>query len=296
MCADGTRPGGWLPNRDLQQGPRHSTGAVAWPALRPPLPPPRPQVRPLCGRVQPGPHGRRTGGGGSERLDGGAGPGGGLSPLRHRLRAAGALAMCRSTCPCACHSVLAGGGVRGGRRCGGGRRPCRCRGVRAQAAATGRSCACSRGRGAQGGGEAGRALGASAEGGAQRRDLPPPQEEEAHAAARGIWAGAFEEPAAWRRAQRAASSAVGGGGGGDVPAAAAAAATLPAAGALAPAPSPTPAPGQCLVKGNINAQGQKLYHAPGSRSYNATVIDVSKGERWFCSEAEAEAAGWWRAS
>ncbi len=34
--------------------------------------------------------------------------------------------------------------------------------------------------------------------------------------------------------------------------------------------------------------------APGGQYYDRTKIDPSKGERWFCSEAEAIAAGWRR--
>jgi len=30
----------------------------------------------------------------------------------------------------------------------------------------------------------------------------------------------------------------------------------------------------------------------GSKWYSKTKINESKGERWFCSEAEAKAAGW----
>ena len=49
----------------------------------------------------------------------------------------------------------------------------------------------------------------------------------------------------------------------------------------------------CQIKGNINSKGDKIYHAPGkSSSYGATRIDESKGERWFCSESDAKAAGW----
>jgi len=51
-------------------------------------------------------------------------------------------------------------------------------------------------------------------------------------------------------------------------------------------------PGNYPIKGNINAKGEKIYHAPWSKHYAATKIDTSKGERWFCSEAEAKAAGW----
>ena len=50
--------------------------------------------------------------------------------------------------------------------------------------------------------------------------------------------------------------------------------------------------GQCVIKGNISSKGERIYHVPGGRYYDATVIDTAKGERWFCSEAEAVAAGW----
>jgi endonuclease YncB( thermonuclease family) len=50
-------------------------------------------------------------------------------------------------------------------------------------------------------------------------------------------------------------------------------------------------PGGCQIKGNIGSSG-RIYHLPGSDSYAGTRIDGSKGERWFCTEAEARAAGW----
>ena len=53
----------------------------------------------------------------------------------------------------------------------------------------------------------------------------------------------------------------------------------------------TQPPGRCLIKGNISQNG-RIYHVPGSASYDVTKIDESAGERWFCSEAEALAAGW----
>ena len=31
---------------------------------------------------------------------------------------------------------------------------------------------------------------------------------------------------------------------------------------------------------------------PGSPSYDATKIDTSQGERWFCTEYDAIRAGW----
>jgi micrococcal nuclease len=55
----------------------------------------------------------------------------------------------------------------------------------------------------------------------------------------------------------------------------------------------TPPPG-CRIKGNISASGEKIYHVPGQKYYDQTVIEPEKGERWFCSEAEAVAAGWRR--
>ncbi|GMA39849.1 thermonuclease family protein [Mobilicoccus caccae] len=60
-----------------------------------------------------------------------------------------------------------------------------------------------------------------------------------------------------------------------------------------PAPKPAPKPvAGCTIKGNIANDGEKIYHKPGQRYYNATKIDRSKGERMFCSEAEARRAGW----
>ncbi len=61
-----------------------------------------------------------------------------------------------------------------------------------------------------------------------------------------------------------------------------------------PSTAPTAAkagPNGCDIKGNISANG-KIYHLPGTRDYDRTSIDEAKGERWFCSIAEAQAAGW----
>ena len=51
---------------------------------------------------------------------------------------------------------------------------------------------------------------------------------------------------------------------------------------------------QCLIKGNISSKGERIYHPPGCRYYNSTLIDPKRGERWFCTENEAVAAGWRR--
>jgi len=52
---------------------------------------------------------------------------------------------------------------------------------------------------------------------------------------------------------------------------------------------------ECNIKGNISTEGEKIYHIPVCEYYSRTVITESKGERWFCSEEEALAAGWRKA-
>jgi hypothetical protein len=53
--------------------------------------------------------------------------------------------------------------------------------------------------------------------------------------------------------------------------------------------------GSCDIKGNISVDtGEYIYHVPGQRYYDETRINRLYGERWFCSEAEARAAGWRR--
>ncbi|ESZ58262.1 hypothetical protein NKH34_29445 [Mesorhizobium sp. M1148] len=52
----------------------------------------------------------------------------------------------------------------------------------------------------------------------------------------------------------------------------------------------------CTIKGNISINtGEHIYHVPGQQHYSETKISPQYGERWFCSEAEARAAGWRRA-
>jgi len=51
----------------------------------------------------------------------------------------------------------------------------------------------------------------------------------------------------------------------------------------------------CRIKGNISVMGERIYHVPGQAYYDSTRIDTLKGERWFCTEAEARAAGWRKA-
>jgi micrococcal nuclease len=54
----------------------------------------------------------------------------------------------------------------------------------------------------------------------------------------------------------------------------------------------TPPATDCVIKGNISSSGEKIYHIPGQRYYNQTVIDETKGEKWFCTEEEAQKVGW----
>jgi endonuclease YncB( thermonuclease family) len=59
-------------------------------------------------------------------------------------------------------------------------------------------------------------------------------------------------------------------------------------------PAAQAGPGDCVIKGNISGSG-RIYHMPGQENYADTQINAARGERWFCSEAEAQAAGWRRA-
>ncbi|MBU2993919.1 thermonuclease family protein [Octadecabacter sp. 1_MG-2023] len=47
----------------------------------------------------------------------------------------------------------------------------------------------------------------------------------------------------------------------------------------------------CIIKGNISGSG-RIYHMPHNGDYDNTRINEANGERWFCTEAEARAAGW----
>jgi hypothetical protein len=50
------------------------------------------------------------------------------------------------------------------------------------------------------------------------------------------------------------------------------------------------------IKGNVSHNtGERIYHVPGQHYYEDTVISPTRGERWFCSEADARAAGWRKA-
>jgi endonuclease YncB( thermonuclease family) len=76
----------------------------------------------------------------------------------------------------------------------------------------------------------------------------------------------------------------------------------PWCGEVAPATAPAPpigsgqTPGNCVIKGNVSINsGERIYHMPGQEFYDETRIQPQHGERWFCTEAEARAAGWRKA-
>lgn len=89
------------------------------------------------------------------------------------------------------------------------------------------------------------------------------EEDTAREARRGLWQGTFDPP--WDLRKQNRSPAVTGS---------------------------APAPRGCEIKGNIGGKGDRIYHTPGQRDYQRTTINTTKGERWFCSNQEAEAAGW----
>jgi hypothetical protein len=53
----------------------------------------------------------------------------------------------------------------------------------------------------------------------------------------------------------------------------------------------TPPDSSCAIKGNVNSKGELIYHAPGWRDYERTDVKPEEGDRWFCTEDEAQAAG-----
>lgn len=107
------------------------------------------------------------------------------------------------------------------------------------------------------------------------------EETQARTARRGLWAGEFTRPWEWRRNPAAPESESAAG-------RAPATRTEP----RAPAEPSTSPNARCRIKGNINGDGERIYHSPDSPAYATTRIDEQRGERWFCSAAEARRAGW----
>lgn len=52
-------------------------------------------------------------------------------------------------------------------------------------------------------------------------------------------------------------------------------------------------PRDCLIKGNKGREKPYAlkYHSPGAAYYSRTRVNIHKGESWFCSTADAKAAG-----
>lgn len=108
------------------------------------------------------------------------------------------------------------------------------------------------------------------------------REDAARQAKRGLWAGSFTMPWDLRRGVRGRPDGY----------AVAVGTPLAVAPTSAPTPEEAARKAACRIKGNITREGTKLYWVPGSRRYAETVIAEAAGERWFCSEDEAKAAGW----
>ncbi len=96
------------------------------------------------------------------------------------------------------------------------------------------------------------------------------QEDEAQDAHLGMWRGEFVAPWDWRRGDRLVATPVEPTG----------------------RPANDNAASSCPIKGHISSSGERIYHVPGGVTYDRTKISPAKGERFFCSKAEAEAAGW----
>lgn len=58
---------------------------------------------------------------------------------------------------------------------------------------------------------------------------------------------------------------------------------------------PTTAPVGCEIKGNVR-NSQKTYHLPKCKNYDQTIIDLAFGDSWFCTEQEAQDAGFTKAT
>jgi hypothetical protein len=46
----------------------------------------------------------------------------------------------------------------------------------------------------------------------------------------------------------------------------------------------------------VNRKAERIYHLPAQLNYSKTSMNKGLGERWFCTEAEAKAAGWRKAA
>jgi hypothetical protein len=109
-------------------------------------------------------------------------------------------------------------------------------------------------------------------------------EEDARANQRGLWQGAFIAPWDWRHRNNKTVIL----GAFSVPIDAQKILLGPSATEGAPSP-------ECTIKGNINHNGERIYHMENQQFYARINMDKGSGKRWFCTPEEAEAAGWRRA-
>jgi endonuclease YncB( thermonuclease family) len=109
-------------------------------------------------------------------------------------------------------------------------------------------------------------------------------EEDARVNQRGLWQGAFIAPWDWRHRNNKTVIL----GAFSVPIDAQAMLLGPSATEGAPSP-------ECIIKGNVSRNGERIYHMENQRFYGRIRMDKGGGRRWFCTTEEAEAAGWRRA-
>ncbi len=50
-------------------------------------------------------------------------------------------------------------------------------------------------------------------------------------------------------------------------------------------------PARVIDGDTLEVAGERIYHVPGGEYYSRTKISTAKGERWFCTDQEAQAAG-----
>jgi endonuclease YncB( thermonuclease family) len=108
-------------------------------------------------------------------------------------------------------------------------------------------------------------------------------EEDARTQQRGLWQGAFIAPWDWRHKNNKTVIL----GALSVPIDAQAILLGPSATEGAPS-------SECTIKGNVNRNGERIYHMENQRFYARIRMDKGGGRRWFCTPEEAEAAGWRR--
>jgi hypothetical protein len=109
-------------------------------------------------------------------------------------------------------------------------------------------------------------------------------EEDARTNRRGLWQGAFIAPWDWRHKNNKTVILA------TVSVPLNAQAILLGPSTIEGAPS-----ADCAIKGNINRNGERIYHLQNQQFYARIKMDIGGGKRWFCTPEEAEAAGWRRA-